>query len=123
MRIPTERLKHLLDVAKTTYGSDIEAGLRWIVSQIPTWGRDEIYYLGEEFGVEPYYNDKQTEQALLRGCKVMLPTKKYGVVILERFRDKFGKDHFTVHIDKKILESISELGRVTNDLLSGYYFE
>nr|DAQ37468.1 MAG TPA: hypothetical protein [Caudoviricetes sp.] len=119
MRVPTERLKSFLGVASTTYPNDTEAGLRWIVSQISTWGKDEIYYLGEQFGVEPYCNDKQAEDAISRGCKVMIATKKFGVVTL----DKFRKDHFSVHIDKKILEKISDLGRVTDDLLSGYYFE
>lgn len=119
MRIPTERLKEFIDVANTTYPNNIEAGLRWIVTQIPTWGKDEIYYLGEQFGVEPYVNDKQAEEALLRGCKVMVVTKKFGVVTL----NKFNKDRFSVHIDKKIFEKISDIGRVIDDLLSGYYFE
>lgn len=119
MRIPTERLKDFIAVANTTYPNSVEAGLRWIVTQIPTWGKDEIYYLGEQFGVEPYINDKQAEEALLRGCKVMVVTKKFGVVTLNKFR----KDHFSVHIDKTIFEQISDLGRVTDDLLSGYYFE
>lgn len=119
MRVPTERLKSFLDVASTTYPNDIEAGLRWIVSQIPTWGKDEIYYLGEQFGVEPYCNAKQAEDALFRGCKVIIATKKFGVVTLDRHL----KDRFIVHINKKILEKISDLDRVTDDLLSGYYFE
>ena len=119
MRIPTERLKALMDVANTTYPNDIDAGLRWIVSQIPTWDKDEIYYLGEQFGVEPYSNDKQAKEALLRGCKVLVATSKFGVVTL----NKSNKDQFSVHIDNKIFEQISDLGRVTKDLLSGYYFE
>lgn len=119
MRIPTERLKGFIDVANTTYPNDVEAGLRWIVTQIPTWDKDEIYYLGEQFGVEPYVNDKQAEEALLRGCKVLVATSKFGVVTL----NKSNNDQFSVHIDKKIFEQISDLGRVTKDLLSGYYFE
>ena len=119
MRIPTERLKGFIDVANTTYPNNVEAGLRWIVSQIPTWDKDEIYYLGEQFGVEPYVNDKQAEEALLRGCKVLVATSKFGVVTL----NKFNKDQFGVHIDNTIFEKISDLGRVTDDLLSGYYFE
>lgn len=119
MRIPTERLKDFLAIANNAYPNDTEEGLRWIVNQIPTWGKDEIYYLGEQFGIEPYCNDKQAEDALLRGCKVIVKTKKFGVVTLNKVRE----DHFSVHIDKKILEKISEIGRVTDDLLSGYYFE
>ena len=119
MRIPTERLKALIAVANATYPNEVEAGLRWIVTQIPTWDKDEIYYLREQFGMEPYINDKQAEEALLHGCKVMVVTKKFGVVTLNKFR----KDHFSVHISKKIFERISDLGRVTDDLLSGYYFE
>jgi len=119
MRIPTERLKSMLDVAKATYGDNIESGLRWIVTQIATWGRDEIYYLGEEFGIEPYSTDKQAEDALLRGCKVMLPTKKFGVVTLT----KFNKDRVKLSFEQEILEKLDDLERVTDDLLSGYYFD
>ena len=119
MRIPTERLKGFIDVANTTYPNDIDAGLRWIVSQIPTWDKDEIYYLGEQFGVEPYVNDKQAEEALLRGCKVLVTTSKFGVVTL----NKSNKDQFSVDIDNTIFEQSSDRGRVTDVLLCGYYFE
>lgn len=119
MRIPTERLKSMLDVAKATYGGNIEAGLRWIVNQIPTWDKDEVYYLGEEFGVEPYCDAKQAEDAISRGCNVIVATNKFGVVTLS----KFNKDRFSVHIDKTIFEPIEEFRSVTSDLLSGYYFE